>query len=65
MAGINEWPGKQMHSHNYRDPEPFRDKVCATFASQKMYAPLLNVNSKLSLADDLKNNNNNYTAVVN
>ena len=53
-----------MHSHNYRDPEPFRDQVCATFSSQKMYVPLLNVNSKLSLADDLKNNNN-YTAVVN
>ena len=48
MAGINEWSGKQMHSHNYRDPEPFRDQVCATFSS------LLNVNSMLSLPDDLK-----------
>lgn len=27
VAGINEWPGKQMHSHNYRVPEPFRDQV--------------------------------------
>ncbi|KAI3927490.1 hypothetical protein MKW92_026491 [Papaver armeniacum] len=25
--GINEWPGKQMHNHNYRVPEPFRDQV--------------------------------------
>nr|XP_023886234.1 flavin-containing monooxygenase FMO GS-OX-like 4 isoform X2 [Quercus suber] len=27
IPGINEWPGKQMHSHNYRDSEPFRDQV--------------------------------------
>ncbi|XP_030947988.1 flavin-containing monooxygenase FMO GS-OX-like 4 isoform X1 [Quercus lobata] len=27
IPGINEWSGKQMHSHNYRDPEPFRDQV--------------------------------------
>ncbi|RZC90676.1 hypothetical protein C5167_028508 [Papaver somniferum] len=25
--GINEWPGKQMHRHNYHVPEPFRDQV--------------------------------------
>ena len=31
VAGINEWPGKQMHSHNYRVPEPFRDQVRARF----------------------------------
>uniref|UniRef100_A0A7N2N2Q8 Flavin-containing monooxygenase n=1 Tax=Quercus lobata TaxID=97700 RepID=A0A7N2N2Q8_QUELO len=24
---INKWPGKQMHSHNYRDPKPFQDQV--------------------------------------
>ncbi|RVX15455.1 Flavin-containing monooxygenase FMO GS-OX-like 3 [Vitis vinifera] len=24
---IDAWPGKQMHSHNYRIPEPFRDQV--------------------------------------
>ncbi|XP_073148187.1 flavin-containing monooxygenase FMO GS-OX5-like isoform X2 [Henckelia pumila] len=22
-----KWPGKQMHSHNYRVPEPFEDKI--------------------------------------
>ncbi|KAL5748516.1 hypothetical protein ACOSP7_025558 [Xanthoceras sorbifolium] len=27
IPGIHVWPGKQMHSHNYRIPEPFRDQV--------------------------------------
>ncbi|XWS49769.1 hypothetical protein CRYUN_Cryun12cG0031200 [Craigia yunnanensis] len=27
IPGVNLWPGKQMHSHNYRIPEPFRDQV--------------------------------------
>ncbi|KAM4085714.1 hypothetical protein ACJW30_10G047800 [Castanea mollissima] len=27
IPGINDWPGKQMHSHNYRDPKPFRDQI--------------------------------------
>lgn len=27
LAGIEKWPGKQIHSHNYRVPEPFRDQV--------------------------------------
>ncbi|XP_023539206.1 flavin-containing monooxygenase FMO GS-OX-like 3 [Cucurbita pepo subsp. pepo] len=27
IPGIDEWPGEQIHSHNYRDPEPFRGKV--------------------------------------
>lgn len=26
-VGIESWPGQQMHSHNYRVPEPFRDQV--------------------------------------
>lgn len=26
IRGINKWRGKQMHSHNYRTPEPFRDQ---------------------------------------
>ena len=43
----------------------FEIKYVPHFLPKKMYVPLLNVNSKLSLADDLKNNNNNYTAVVN
>lgn len=25
--GIDAWPGKQIHSHNYRIPDPFRDQV--------------------------------------
>ncbi|MED6109251.1 hypothetical protein PIB30_031690 [Stylosanthes scabra] len=27
IPGIEKWPGYQIHSHNYRVPEPFRDKV--------------------------------------
>lgn len=27
IPGIDGWPGEQIHSHNYRDPEPFRGKV--------------------------------------
>ncbi|CAA0309968.1 putative flavin monooxygenase, FAD/NAD(P)-binding domain superfamily [Arabidopsis thaliana] len=27
IPGISSWPGKEMHSHNYRIPEPFRDQV--------------------------------------
>ncbi|EYU37390.1 hypothetical protein MIMGU_mgv1a0083261mg, partial [Erythranthe guttata] len=25
VPGLEIWPGKQVHSHNYRVPEPFRD----------------------------------------
>ncbi|OAY64388.1 Flavin-containing monooxygenase FMO GS-OX-like 3 [Ananas comosus] len=27
IPGIERWPGKQIHSHNYRIPEPFRDQI--------------------------------------
>nr|BDH72886.1 marasmin synthase 2 [Tulbaghia violacea] len=27
IPGIDEWPGKQIHSHNYRVPDPFRDQA--------------------------------------
>ncbi|XP_020593960.1 flavin-containing monooxygenase FMO GS-OX-like 3 isoform X2 [Phalaenopsis equestris] len=27
IPGIQKWPGKQIHSHNYRIPEPFLDQV--------------------------------------
>ncbi|XP_017973445.1 PREDICTED: flavin-containing monooxygenase FMO GS-OX-like 4 isoform X1 [Theobroma cacao] len=33
IPGINLWPGKQMHSHNYRVPEPFRDQVVIVIGS--------------------------------
>ncbi|XVE65042.1 hypothetical protein DITRI_Ditri07aG0150300 [Diplodiscus trichospermus] len=33
IPGINLWPGKQMHSHNYRIPEPFRDQVVILIGS--------------------------------
>lgn len=26
IRGIDSWSGKQIHSHNYRTPEPFRDQ---------------------------------------
>lgn len=26
IRGIDNWSGKQIHSHNYRTPEPFRDQ---------------------------------------
>ncbi|XP_021810291.1 flavin-containing monooxygenase FMO GS-OX-like 4 [Prunus avium] len=31
--GINTWKGKQIHSHNYRTPEPFRDQVVILIGS--------------------------------
>nr|GMD71564.1 flavin-containing monooxygenase FMO GS-OX5-like isoform X1 [Ipomoea batatas] len=27
FPGMEKWPGKQSHSHNYRDPEPYRNLV--------------------------------------
>ncbi|PIN26670.1 Flavin-containing monooxygenase [Handroanthus impetiginosus] len=33
IPGIDEWPGKQMHSHNYRVPDPFRDQVLMLIGS--------------------------------
>ncbi|WVZ57595.1 hypothetical protein U9M48_007959 [Paspalum notatum var. saurae] len=27
VTGIDQWPGKQIHSHNYRVPEPFRGQT--------------------------------------
>uniref|UniRef100_A0ACD5WQJ9 Uncharacterized protein n=1 Tax=Avena sativa TaxID=4498 RepID=A0ACD5WQJ9_AVESA len=27
IAGIDTWPGKQMHSHSYRVPDPFQGQV--------------------------------------
>ncbi|KAM3308563.1 flavin-containing monooxygenase FMO GS-OX-like 3 isoform X1 [Capsicum chacoense] len=30
---IEVWPGKQIHSHNYRIPEPFRDQVIVVIGS--------------------------------
>ncbi|XP_076886442.1 flavin-containing monooxygenase FMO GS-OX-like 3 [Bidens hawaiensis] len=31
--GIETWPRKQMHSHNYRVPEPFRDEIVVVIGS--------------------------------
>ncbi|XP_021721719.1 flavin-containing monooxygenase FMO GS-OX-like 4 [Chenopodium quinoa] len=27
IPGIDLWPGRQIHSHNYRTPEPYQDQV--------------------------------------
>uniref|UniRef100_A0ACD5ZH98 Uncharacterized protein n=1 Tax=Avena sativa TaxID=4498 RepID=A0ACD5ZH98_AVESA len=35
IAGIDSWPGKQMHSHNYRVPDPFHGQVVVVVG----YAP--------------------------
>ncbi|OAY78671.1 Flavin-containing monooxygenase FMO GS-OX-like 4, partial [Ananas comosus] len=31
--GIDAWPGRQLHSHNYRVPEPFVDQVVVIIGS--------------------------------
>ncbi|CAD5194458.1 unnamed protein product [Musa acuminata subsp. malaccensis] len=33
IPGIDVWPGKQLHSHNYRVPEPFTDQVVLIIGS--------------------------------
>ncbi|XP_057810999.1 flavin-containing monooxygenase FMO GS-OX-like 4 isoform X1 [Salvia miltiorrhiza] len=33
LPGIEEWPGKQIHSHNYRVPDPFHDQVVVLIGS--------------------------------
>ncbi|KAG5538622.1 hypothetical protein RHGRI_019251 [Rhododendron griersonianum] len=27
LPGIEQWPGKQLHSHNYRVPDPFQNQI--------------------------------------
>ncbi|KAA8519422.1 hypothetical protein F0562_013703 [Nyssa sinensis] len=31
IPGIEKWAGKQVHSHNYRVPQPFRDQIDYVF----------------------------------
>ncbi|KAF3496792.1 hypothetical protein DY000_02057834 [Brassica cretica] len=33
VSGIDSWPGKQIHSHNYRVPDPFKDQVVIVIGS--------------------------------
>ncbi|XP_047319577.1 flavin-containing monooxygenase FMO GS-OX-like 4 isoform X2 [Impatiens glandulifera] len=33
ITGIEAWPGKQIHSHNYRVPEPYRGQVVVLIGS--------------------------------
>lgn len=33
IPGIDKWPRKQVHSHNYRVPEPFRDQIVVIIGS--------------------------------
>ncbi|ESQ35615.1 hypothetical protein EUTSA_v10007545mg [Eutrema salsugineum] len=34
IPGIDLWPGKQIHSHNYRVPDPFKDQVVIVIGNQ-------------------------------
>ncbi|KAF5772514.1 putative flavin monooxygenase, FAD/NAD(P)-binding domain superfamily [Helianthus annuus] len=33
IPGVDRWPGKQIHSHNYRVPEPFQNKIVVLIGS--------------------------------
>ncbi|WOH12169.1 hypothetical protein DCAR_0831668 [Daucus carota subsp. sativus] len=33
IPGIDSWPGKQIHSHNYRVPDPYRNQVVIMIGS--------------------------------
>nr|XP_043634127.1 flavin-containing monooxygenase FMO GS-OX5-like [Erigeron canadensis] len=33
IPGIKKWSGKQVHSHNYRVPEPYRDQIVVVIGS--------------------------------
>ncbi|KAJ9555178.1 hypothetical protein OSB04_009792 [Centaurea solstitialis] len=33
IPAVDGWPGKQIHSHNYRVPEPFRNQVVVVIGS--------------------------------
>ncbi|XP_076957047.1 flavin-containing monooxygenase FMO GS-OX-like 4 [Bidens hawaiensis] len=33
IPGVDRWPGKQIHSHNYRVPEPFLNKIVILIGS--------------------------------
>jgi cation diffusion facilitator CzcD-associated flavoprotein CzcO len=37
IPGIDTWPGKEMHSHNYRDPQSFTDKVPSFITLPKIF----------------------------
>ncbi|KFK43477.1 hypothetical protein AALP_AA1G130100 [Arabis alpina] len=34
VPGLDSWPGKQIHSHNYRVPDPFKDQVVIVIGNQ-------------------------------
>ncbi|CAN1333361.1 Flavin-containing monooxygenase FMO GS-OX-like 3 [Linum perenne] len=40
IPGIQSWRGKQMHSHNYRTPEPFRNRVVVMIGTQSSAADI-------------------------
>ncbi|KAL6645367.1 hypothetical protein ACP70R_016975 [Stipagrostis hirtigluma subsp. patula] len=39
-AGVDAWPGKQMHSHSYRVPDPFLDQVVVIIGAQNSGADI-------------------------
>lgn len=40
IPGIEKWPGKQIHSHNYRVPEPFKGQVVVLIGSSSSAADI-------------------------
>ncbi|KAK9927507.1 hypothetical protein M0R45_024688 [Rubus argutus] len=40
ITGIDTWKGKQVHSHNYRTPEPYRDQVVILIGSSASAADI-------------------------
>ncbi|XP_011034015.1 PREDICTED: flavin-containing monooxygenase FMO GS-OX-like 4, partial [Populus euphratica] len=40
FSGVNLWPGKQIRSHNYHTPEPFRNRVVVLIGSSMSAADL-------------------------
>ncbi|RZC54214.1 hypothetical protein C5167_013069 [Papaver somniferum] len=56
IPGIDTWPGKQIHSHNYRVPDPFRDQVVLlvgnSSSGEDLSRDIAGVVKKNALGDD-------------
>ncbi|XP_006843639.2 flavin-containing monooxygenase FMO GS-OX-like 3 [Amborella trichopoda] len=48
VPGVERWPGEQIHSHNYRIPEPFQDKVVIVIGSSESAADISREISKVA-----------------
>ncbi|KAL3598930.1 hypothetical protein D5086_006848 [Populus alba] len=52
VRSINLWPGKQIQSHNYRTPEPFRNRVVVLIGSSMSAAGLSIEIAEIVTVDD-------------